>query len=141
MSEFLGMALYTKDEIGSAISNYLVRSGNADEVLKSCVRDAEKNWTPSWWDKLWGVTTLYDKYKGCATWGDYAKWLSSEGYMVFTEEQKEIIKVFTYESMFTFNTSLLESTYKQVKNLTNGGKDCYLNPSQAQFVNYFKSEV
>lgn len=140
MSEFLGMALYTKEEIGSAIDNYKTGLESAKTLLEDLINNAENKWHPSWWDKLWRIETLREKYSDGRSWFNYTSWLLNYDYMEFDNETKETFSPYDFNSTFTYNLSYWGAEYTQIRSLFNGGKDCYLNPNQAKFVNYFKDD-
>lgn len=138
MSEFTGMALYTKEEIGCALESYKKEIDWANNLLKDKICEAESKFKPTIWDKLFGNESLKDKQP---TFTRYKDWLYGEGYITFTEdERKRIDTLNRFYNMYCLGGWLDEDEYWQVKNLYNGGKDCYLNPNQAAFVNRFKNK-
>lgn len=133
MSDFTGMALYNKDEIKSALSNYSDGLGDAQLLLANLILDAETNFTPTWWDSLWKINTLKAKYKqnSPSNWS-YSSWLHVRGYVNLTAHEE-------LEDYLGWSCRLdrWKDEFDQITNLTSGGKDCYLNPIQSEFVNKF----
>lgn len=136
MSEFTGMALYTKEEIGRALEAYKKELEWGNNTLNHKIFEAESKFKPTILDKLFGNKSLKDKKP---TFTRYKDWLYHDGYLVFTQdEHKRIDNLNKFYNMYCLGVWLFEDEYNQVKNLYNGGKDCYLNPNQARFVNEYK---
>lgn len=139
MADFLGMALYTKEEIGSALDNYRLRVNTARGIVRKQVALAESEYQPSWWYKLWRELTLFEKYTSERYFMDtYHGWLHDNKYITFSKEDESSFYDIDRKGWGNFYMSLWETEYNQVKDLFNGGKDCYLNPTQCRFVNKFK---
>ena len=138
MSEFTGMALYTKDEIGRALKSYAKEVHWADNLLQTKTKFAEDNFKPSWWQKLFKIT-LKDTHMD--SWKTYYEHLYDKGYYTFSEEEFKRIKYLNaYKNFYYFGNWRFEDECEQVKNLYDGGKDCYLNPNQSAFVNEWKNK-
>jgi hypothetical protein len=135
--EFKGMALYGVEEIGSALEEYRTSVNEVKAIIREKVAQAELDWKPTWWQKLWGVKTLEQYWKSNTMWQGYWGFLDSEGFVTFNEDE---VSKLTYVDGRDFNMVFYywSSEYNQIKNLYNGGKECYLNPNQAAFVNKFK---
>lgn len=149
MTNFTGAALYTKEEIGKALDNYAIKIDLAEEILKRKVLEAEIGYEPSVWDRLRFIKTLKEKYEANVKsdpfrgFLSYEGWLMCRGYMTLTKQQSDLSQSLQYFVIqYAFSPEWLHmKEYNQVKNLYNGGKDCYLNPEQAEFVNRFKKET
>lgn len=138
--EFKGMALYNIDEIRSALEEYRTSISEVEAIIREKVAQAELDWKPTWWQKLWGVKTL-EEYWGCSdSWRSYYNFLYEEVLITFSIDEFNMIEYIGGE-YFCMNLDNWSSEYNQIKNLFNGGKECYLNPNQAAFVNKFKKEV
>lgn len=139
MSEFMGMAIYTKEDIGCALKNYKTNHAKAEYILKDAVTRAELNYKPTWMDRvLYRATDLYKKYQSADQYDNYEFWLQSKGLLKFSEVDSKFIGIFIHSYFFHLDLSNCGNEYNQIRNLYNGGKDCYLNPRQASFVNRFK---
>ena len=139
MSEFMGAALYTKEEIGKALKAYNKEVTWADKLLQEKTKYAESRFKPSFWDKVSGNTTLYKKMDNMFM--TYAEELFYRDWIEFTDEEySRLDELNAYYNMSYLGSWEYERSYLQVKNLYNGGKDCYLNPDQASFVNKYKTK-
>lgn len=138
MGNFTGAALYTEDEIRKALHSYEKEVEWADNLLKSKVTYAESRFKPSLWDKIVGNTTLEKKTANMFMTKE--EQLYRFGWMELTkEEYKRLDDLNRYDKFNYLGVWLYQQEYLEIKNLFNGGKDCYLNPSQAAFVNKYKN--
>tara|TARA_R110000851_G_scaffold138674_1_gene275452 strand:- start:48 stop:470 length:423 start_codon:yes stop_codon:yes gene_type:complete len=135
MSDFKGMSLYTKEEISKALNNRESLSNKYKKIGASAVKKTKETDTSfKRWGFLWTVkrTAYDDLISDChMVYGHYyyiGNWLFAEGYIDVNQKQ----------GIRDHCDSWLTSP-SQVKNLYNGGKDCYLNPDQARFVNEYKN--
>jgi len=138
--EFKGMALYNKDEIGSALEEYRTSINEVKAIIRGKVAQAELDWKPTRWQKLWGVKTLKQYWQSDTMWRGYWNFLYKDGIISFNEYELEMLR-YLEGSYFSMRLDTWLNEYNQIKNLFNGGKECYLNPNQAAFVNRFKKEV
>lgn len=143
---FNGAALYTKDEISKALDAYDKAVKVREDFIDNKVKLAEGKFIPSWWDKLHKIKTLKDKYRrwlhgGSFRWTSYHGWCNDNNLLDFSEEDGAWLEELSlYEYTYTkFNQWVYTNISEEVKDLYNGGKDCYLNPDQAHFVNKFKN--
>ena len=137
--EFKGMALYNVDEIRSALEEYRTYINEVKAIIRGKIVQAELDWKPTWWQKLWGVKTLKKVYiRQTFHWG-YEYFLIQYKFITFNEEEEALLEIVGAIGYMDF--PLWSSEYNQIKNLFNGGKECYLNPNQAAFVNKFKKEL
>ena len=125
MSEFTGMALYSQSDIKVALTNYLAYSTGVVKEVHAAVDSAESNYRPSLWNKLLGKTELKDM-RSRFSFMSYEAELAHTGYISFD-------LYFKYEVLIAFGKS-----YNSIHDLYGSGRDCYLTPSQAKFVNKFK---
>ena len=142
--EFKGMALYSVDEIGSALEEYRSSINEVKAIIREKVAQAELDWKPTWWNKLWGVKTLEQHWKNDKMWEGlimqgYWSFLYSNDFITFNEDELSKL-IYVDGKEFSMELSYWLSEYYQIKALFNGGKECYLNPNQAAFVNKFKME-
>ena len=142
---FNGAALYTKEEIGKALTTYENEIKQREEFIAKKVKEAEEKFTPNWKDKLFKVKTLHDKYwrwyTGGFRWYTYQQWLNIRGYLLITDEEGKWLQKlshYKYDSVY-FDVFYHTETNCDVKALYNGGKDCYLSPKQAYFISKFKN--
>ena len=135
MSVFNGAALYTKAEIGRALDNRKLLNSKYSKIEKLAIKATQSvDVSYKKFGFLWTVSKSdYDNLLSSCDFmfGSYLwrhKWLEDEGYI--TKWQSEGI-----------NNHCLWYTgeLRDIKNLYNGGKSCYLNPKQAEFVNYYKN--
>lgn len=139
---FEGMALYTEAEIRSALDNYCIGYDKACEALNSLIDAIESvEYKPSFLYRLFGVKDLVSRY---TFWDEYVvqyrfiEWCKKKGYISVPKDYYDIVDPFT--PWYTWFKLVKSDEYTQVKNLFNGGKDCYLNPNQAAFVNKYKEK-
>ena len=134
MSVFNGAALYTKAEIGKALDNRKALNTKyirIEQVAMENTMLVDKSYKRLGF--LWTVrkSDYENMMSDCDfMFGSYLylhKWLLAKGYI----NQAESDGIHNHSHCFS-------SKVKAIKNLYNGGKDCYLNPEQAQFVNYYK---
>lgn len=138
--EFKGMALYNIDEIGSALEEYRTSINEMEAIIREKVAQAELDWKPTRWQRLWGVKTL-EEYWGCSdSWRSYYNFLYKEVLITFSVDEFNMMEHIDGK-YFCMNLGNWLTEYNQIKNLFNGGKECYLNPNQAEFVNKFKKEM
>jgi len=136
MSNFTGMALYTKEEIGKALKNIDSLSNKYEKIEALAVQKTkETDASFKRWGFLWTIKrTAYDDLVSAASiYGYYyykRQWLLDNGYI----DVNQGLGIRNHCDSWS-------STPSQVKNLYNGGKDCYLNPDQARFVNEYKNIV
>lgn len=139
MSEFIGMALYSQSDIKAALTNYKIGLDRAKVLLAKLIKEAEDNWQPSWWDKLRGVRKFNDK-KYDKDYFNYIGYMNHKGLLDL--DKPEWGNILPYLRMnFTgwrIWTNQLEPEFHQITNLYGSGRDCYLTPAQAKFVNKFK---
>lgn len=138
MSEFTGMALYSQSDIKVALTNYKIGLDRAKVLLAKLIKEAEYNWQPSWLDKLWQVKTLHDKFVDSSSYTNYLRYLEIRGYIEFNDEAWEIIGTYYERSLLYTGLSEWAAESHQITNLYGSGRDCYLTPTQAKFVNKFK---
>jgi hypothetical protein len=138
MTDFRGMAVYNVDEIRSALERYETAIGAVEIIIQEKVKQAELEWQPTWWQKIRGVKTLREEFQNKDNWWSYNRYLDMYDYIKFNEEQLLLLRYLEYSWA---SYSGWEGEYIEIKALFNGGKECYLNPSQAAFVNTFKKEV
>lgn len=137
MSSFTRAALYTKEEIKSALDYYKTEVSWAEGLIKVKVTEAEAKFTPSLWDKIAGHKTLSDRLNNMFM--TYEEELFRKGYISFTDlELKRIESLNAYENFYCLGVWIFDKQYSEIKSLFNGGKDCYLNPLQAEFINRYK---
>ena len=71
----------------------------------------------------------------------YEEELFKKGHISFTDlELKRIESLNAYKNFYCLGIWIFNNQYLEIKNLFNGGKDCYLNPSQAKFINSYKNK-
>lgn len=138
MSEFTGMALYSQSDIKAALTNYRIGLDRAKVLLAKFIKEAEDNWQPNWWDKVRGVVTLKHKYMDCADYEGYFEFILEENFLQVGEEDYKVLEPHLFMGMFNSDLSRGSTEYNQITNLYGSGRDCYLTPSQAKFVNKFK---
>lgn len=141
MSEFVGMALYSQSDIKTALTNYKVGLDRAKVLLAKLIKEAEDNWQPSWWDNLWSlwqVKTLHDKFKSSNTYMNYLSYIETRRYLEFSEEDWDSLQNYYATGWLTSGLFKWDGECHQITNLYGSGRDCYLTPAQAKFVNKFK---
>jgi hypothetical protein len=138
--EFKGMALYNIDEIRSALEEYRTSINEVKAIIRGKVAQAELDWKPSRWQKLWGIKTLEQYWKSDTMWRGYWSFICTESLITFKEYEWEMLR-YVDGDYFTMRLDNWLTEYNQIKSLFKGGKECYLNPNQAAFVNKFKKEV
>lgn len=142
--EFTGMALYTKEEIGRALEAYDQTVAHPKDLVSAKIKQAELDFEPTWLGKLLGVKTLVDMYKKSDARRSisYDRFVLESKFVSFTEDEVELLDKYSDKKLFChkYENWVYGNEYWQVKNLYNGGKDCYLNPNQAAFVNRFKNK-
>jgi len=135
MSDFNGMALYKEEEIRTSLNNNKKLHNHFNKLLKDAIK-LTKSVDTSYrrLGFLWTVkrTAYEDMEVDCSfLYGKYlymSDWLVDNKYL--TEKDREGIKQ---------HVRCFEGEYYQIKHLFNGGKDVYLNPNQAKFVNIYKN--
>tara|TARA_R110002153_G_scaffold58217_2_gene159656 strand:+ start:665 stop:1099 length:435 start_codon:yes stop_codon:yes gene_type:complete len=132
---FNGMALYSKEEIGKALDNKRDLTLYCKKVTNAALdkaKDTETSYKRLGF--LWSIfRTEFDDIKEDVDpfYGIY--WyledcLFDRGYL--DKKQRDICNL---------HLNTYKSTVKEITNLYNGGKDCYLNPEQAKFINSYKN--
>ena len=137
MSNFMGAALYTKEEVGKALNNRQILNSKYSKIQNEAVQKT-KTVDTSYrrLGFLWKIerSAYDDLVEECSfMFGSYIwrfQWLLANNYI--TEMQEEGIKLHLH---------WYEKQVKDITNLYNGGKDLYLNPEQAEFVNLYKNRV
>lgn len=141
MDGFKGCAKFSSEEVKVAISNYEEIKNHLEKIIKDKVSQAEEDFKPSWWEKLWGIKSLKEKYKNRNSWTfrSYRTWLFFEGYFTLSdlvERDKDLVKLLCTD--YDIDLDLWEEEYKQLKCLINGDP-LYLNLKQSGFVGKFKN--
>ena len=145
MSEFNGMALYEEDEIRSALANYREAYNLVIDMLQAKVDKANEAYKPNKLQKfLRGGATLSKYYLNSDTWDSYHCWLHNKGLISFDEKEIEVLAVVDgpchWRGHLQITLRYWETEYNQIRHLFNGGKQCYLSPTQARMVNKFKEK-
>ena len=113
---FNGMALYSKEEIGKALDNKRDLTLYCKKVTNAALdkaKDTETSYKRLGF--LWSIfRTEFD-------------------------DIKEDVDPFYGRDICNLHLNTYKSTVKEITNLYNGGKDCYLNPEQAKFINSYKN--
>lgn len=90
-------------------------------------------------NKLIGNKTLEKKTSNMFM--TYEEQLYRFGWMELTKEEKTRLDDLNAYNKFNYlGVWLYKKEHLEIKNLFNDGKDCYLNPSQAAFVNKYKNK-
>lgn len=130
--EFNGAALYTAEEIKNALYNYnqvmCEYSNILDQAEEKYIEDnkGKRYWRFFIFPRP--MTKYEILYEGLSEWETTWYKLIRLGYI-----GQEVDRDFMF-----FGKPRYLDLYNSIKNLTNGGKDCYLNPDQAWFVNKYK---
>ena len=134
---FEGASLFSKEEIKIALDNYSKEVLYWNDRLKSEVTRIKDN-------NLYKLN-IFQKisagsFEGLLTnWeGTYKtyQYLEEQGYITFTkEEKKRILKISVYKYPYYLGVWGEETEFNNIVSLYSDGKDCYLNPTQASFVN------
>lgn len=134
MSKFNGMALYTEEEVGKAIENHITIYNKYYQIQRNAIKATKETDTSyRMFGFLWKVerTAYMDMESDCSSlYGTYIymfDWLKDKDFIT-SEERKGI-----NNHVYCWNKE-----YYSIKDLYNDGRDCYLNPEQAKFVNYYK---
>lgn len=142
---FLGAALYNEAEIRKALVNYEASHNKALSLQNVLIQKAIDEYKPNWFYKLFSKGSLWDRYRfwrdeDCISEKSFHGWVMSDVISLYkgtlSEEHYLILSEHTH---WYSGVVVTRESYRQIKNLFNGGKDVYLNPPQAAFVNYWKN--
>ena len=136
-TRFEGASLFSKEEIKISLENYSKEVLYWDARLKSEVTRIKDNnlYKLSLLQKISagnfeGVLT---NWKG--TYKTYQK-LVEQGYITFTDEEiSRILNISVYKYPYNLGIWVDATLYYSISELYANGKDCYLNPNQAGFIN------
>lgn len=140
--KFEGAALYQKREIQKSIDNFEFQRKEYKEYYKNVLLDVEANYKPNrMMSFIYGVS-LKGRYKESSFKFGYGRFLLENKFL--NHIKKSILLDIEKVGVEEFNGLLSVKNdfyiYKEIKGLFGDGRQCYLNPKQAEFVNTWKNK-
>lgn len=130
MNDFKGMTTYTSNQVKNAIDGYQQALDRVRNLDKKNWEIASEKFSPSWWQRLWGVKTLEDYYLHSDSWLHIIKFAKCEGYLSDTVYRGDFADRFG-------DLTYWESEVNRLIALSFSQRDVYVTPKQSIFINKF----